>query len=151
MPWLLRDGWFKFFKLMDNDASGRIQYSELVAGVREQLGVTASEMPEAQLQVMIPPPTPTAAHNRSFGWCALIPDLTQWFAPLPSPASSHPLQGLWKALDADTSGYISAGEFLRFVRRGHEALPEHEASNWTLTQVLLPPHTLTLLHPTSTS
>lgn len=92
VPWLLRDGWFKFFKLMDNDASGRIQYAELVAGLRDQLSVTASELPEAQLQA------------------------------------------LWKALDDDKSGWISAGEFLRFVRRGHEALPEHEASNWTLTQ-----------------
>ena len=36
---LLREGWFKFFRLMDDDNSGRIAYRELVSGVREQLNV----------------------------------------------------------------------------------------------------------------
>ena len=39
VPWLLREGWFKFFRLMDDDNSGRIAYRELVSGVREQLNV----------------------------------------------------------------------------------------------------------------
>ena len=94
MPWLLRDGWFKFFKLMDNDASGRIQYSELVAGVREQLGVTASEMPEAQLQVMIPPPPPpphtTPSNTAPLGGVPSSPRLTQWFAPPPHTHTPSP-------------------------------------------------------------
>lgn len=40
------------------------------------------------------------------------------------------LQGLWNALDADSSGFICVGEFLRFVKRGAAGLPEAEASHY---------------------
>ena len=39
------------------------------------------------------------------------------------------LQGLWNALDEDSSGFISAGEFVRFVKRGAAGLPEAAASS----------------------
>ena len=89
---LRHEGWFKFFKLMDDDDSGRIAYAELARGLRQELGLGKKEVADAQLQ------------------------------------------GLWKALDEDASGFISAGEFLRFVKRGSAALPEAEQSQWVKTR-----------------
>ena len=42
----------------------------------------------------------------------------------PSELREEELEGLWRALDADSSGWISAGEFGRFMRRG-EMTAEH--------------------------
>lgn len=68
--------WFKLFKLMDDDGSGRITYDELNAAVRGTLKLDRSALPDAKLQAV------------------------------------------WKALDEDNSGFISAGEFGRLMKRG---------------------------------
>ena len=68
--------WFQIFKVMDDDHSGRISYSELDRGVRDCLKLSRGDLPEERMH------------------------------------------GLWKALDEDASGFISAGEFGRFMRRG---------------------------------
>ena len=68
--------WFKLFKLMDDDGSGRITYDELNACVRTQLRLDKAALPEVKLQAV------------------------------------------WKALDEDDSGFISAGEFGRLMKRG---------------------------------
>ena len=78
-----RFGW----QLLDDDHSGRIAYSELSIGLRQELGMSRKDLPEEELQ------------------------------------------GLWNALDEDSSGFISAGEFVRFVKRGAAGLPEAAASS----------------------
>ena len=105
---LHRDGWMKFFRLMDDDNSGRIAYAELAWGLRTQLGFSKKELPELQLQA------------------------------------------LWKHLDADASGFICAGEFLRFVKRGASALPEQQDSDWIKNQQASGvPSTLAAISPPS--
>jgi Ca2+-binding EF-hand superfamily protein len=81
-------GWFKFFKELDSDHSGRISYEELATGLREQLQLTEEILPEVKIQ------------------------------------------GMWKRLDDDASGFISAGEFIRFSKRGAHTTPAPEESSW---------------------
>ena len=64
------------FKHMDDDESGRIQYTELVNGLRSVLRLSKAEMPESRLR------------------------------------------SLWVHLDYDASGFLTTGEFGRFMRRG---------------------------------
>ena len=73
--------WYKLFKEIDGDGSGRVNFDELVSGLREKLQLPEAELPEPKLQAM------------------------------------------WKRLDEDESGFITAGEFLRFARRGAAAAP----------------------------
>lgn len=75
------NNWYRLFKHMDVDGSGRISFKEFHHMVRHEL-------------------------------CLLKADL-----PLPQ------LQGLWRALDGDDSGFICAGEFGRFMRISAEAAP----------------------------
>ena len=70
--------WFKFFKEIDEDGSGRMMYDELLKMARIHL-----RMPETQV-------------------------------------SDTQLQEVWRALDHDNSGFITAGEFGRFMRLGRE-------------------------------
>ena len=70
--------WYKFFKEIDEDGSGRMMYDELHKMARIHL-----HMPETQV-------------------------------------SDIQLQEVWRALDHDNSGFITAGEFGRFMRLGRE-------------------------------
>lgn len=45
-------GWFKFFRVLDDDGSGRISFDELARGIRDKLGVGASELPEPRLHAL---------------------------------------------------------------------------------------------------
>ena len=90
-PWLLtRLTWrgALAWQLLDDDHSGRIAYSELSMGLRQELGMSRKDLPEEELQA------------------------------------------LWNALDEDSSGFISAGEFVRFVKRGAAGLPEAAVSQY---------------------
>ena len=68
--------WFRLFRFMDNDDSGRISYRELELAVREEPMLSREQLPETKLQ------------------------------------------SLWKALDENASGFLCAGEFGRFMRKG---------------------------------
>tara|TARA_B100000795_G_C22576055_1_gene351925 strand:+ start:72 stop:668 length:597 start_codon:yes stop_codon:yes gene_type:complete len=81
LTWLLTRRGALAWQLLDDDHSGRIAYSELSMGLRQELGMSRKDLPEEELQ------------------------------------------GLWNALDEDSSGFISAGEFVRFVKRGAAGLP----------------------------
>ena len=70
--------WFKFFKEIDEDGSGRMMFDELLKMARVHL-----HLPETQV-------------------------------------SDKQLQEVWRALDVDNSGFITAGEFGRFMRYGRE-------------------------------
>ena len=74
--------WFKLFRHIDDDNTGRITYSELARAVREELQL---------------PPRKGLPDGR--------------------------LQAVWAALDTDGSGYITAGEFGGFMRKGESAVP----------------------------
>ena len=80
--------WFKLFRHMDDDGSGRITYAELSAVVRDELRVSTREVPEAQLRAV------------------------------------------WAAIDADKSGFATAGKFGAFMKRGGRALQEEGAMTW---------------------
>ena len=67
--------WWKLYQHMDKDRSGLISYSEVLDMVREQLGLSPTEMPEVKVQAG------------------------------------------WKAIDTNESGYITCGEFGKFMRR----------------------------------
>ena len=73
--------WFRLFRHMDDDGTGRISYRELEGMVRDELRLSSTDL------------------------------------------SEYSLQSLWRALDTDSSGYISAGEFGRFMRKGEDAVP----------------------------
>ena len=79
--------WYRFFKELDEDSSGRMVYDELHSTARNVL-----RLPESQV-------------------------------------SDKQLQEVWRALDDDNSGYITAGEFGRFMRLGRarcaQCLAEH--------------------------
>ena len=87
--------WYKLYKLIDNDGSGRICFGELVSGLRGML-----QLPEAEL-------------------------------------SEPKLQAMWKRLDEDESGFITAGELLRFARRGAAAVPGPADSQWAKAAVAM--------------
>ena len=72
--------WYRLFRHMDDDGSGRITFSELVDMVRSELRITLDEM------------------------------------------SSSLLKSVWAALDVDSSGFITAGEFGVFMRKGEAHL-----------------------------
>jgi Ca2+-binding EF-hand superfamily protein len=74
--------WFKFYRRVDSDQSGRIDFKEF----RHMLRV------ELQLS--------------------------------PKVMDDHRLKTAWVALDVDSSGYISAGEFGSFMNRGDRVLNE---------------------------
>ena len=80
--------WYKLFKEIDGDGSGRVNFGELASGLREMLQLPEAELPQLKLQAM------------------------------------------WKRLDEDESGFITAGELLRFAKRGAAAAPGPEDSNW---------------------
>ena len=44
--------WFKLFRHMDDDGSGRITYAELSAVIREELRVSTREVPETHLRAV---------------------------------------------------------------------------------------------------
>ena len=67
--------WYKLYAHMDKDRSGLISYNEMLDMVREQLGLTPTEMPDAKVQAG------------------------------------------WKAIDTNESGFITCGEFGKFMRR----------------------------------
>ena len=75
--------WSSFFRIVDEDGSGRISFEELEKYVRGNPHVLPGAMGITQRR---------------------LPD-TRLFA-------------LWLALDVDGSGYIDAGEFGRFMRKG---------------------------------
>ena len=52
----------------------------------------------------------------------------QELAFLPSDISDAELKGIWLALDRDLSGYVSAGEFGQFMRRGADAFSKDKGS-----------------------
>ena len=83
-----RRSWFKLFRHMDDDGSGRITYAELSAVIRDELRVSAREMPEAHLRAV------------------------------------------WAAIDADQSGFATAGKFGMFMKRGGRALVEDASLTW---------------------
>ena len=72
--------WYRMFKHMDDDGSGRITYYELVDMVRNELRIHSDELPDSNLK------------------------------------------SVWAALDNDGSGFITAGEFGNFMRKGEVAL-----------------------------
>ena len=76
--------WFKLFRHMDDDDSGRITYAELAGLVREELKLSPRELPEVSLKAV------------------------------------------WAALDRDGSGFLNAGEFGAFMRRGEREGAEGE-------------------------
>ena len=41
----------------------------------------------------------------------------------PATLADSKLQSLWRALDEDASGFVSAGEFGRFMRKGESSAP----------------------------
>ena len=45
-------GWFRLFKLMDDDGSGRISYHELIGMIREELRLDAHDLPEGRVQAV---------------------------------------------------------------------------------------------------
>ena len=72
--------WYKLFRHIDDDGSGRVSYAELVDLLRNELNVSKKELP---------------------------PDA---------------FKRLWRTMDEDASGFITAGEFGHFMRKG-EAEP----------------------------
>ena len=51
---------------------------------------------------------------------------------LPEAELAEPrLQAMWKRLDGDESGFIGAGELIRFAKRGAAAVPGPPDSTWT--------------------
>lgn len=70
--------WYRIFKQVDTDKSGRITIDEFTEIVRKWLNFSPEKLPMTKLQ------------------------------------------GLWKALDEDSSGWISAGEFGRFMKLGEK-------------------------------
>lgn len=81
--------WYRLFRHMDDDGSGRINFHELVDMVRTELYLKPKEMPEATLK------------------------------------------SLWAALDKDGSGYVAAGEFGTFMRKGEAELRMlHPPTTW---------------------
>ena len=76
--------WYKLFRHMDSDGSGKVTYRELVELVRNEpdgLGIPVEKL------------------------------------------SDGSLMSVWAALDADRSGYITAGEFGKFMRQGEPDQP----------------------------
>ncbi len=90
---------YRLFKHMDLDGSGRVSFKELARMIRDELQLSRADMPHAKLL------------------------------------------GLWRALDKDTSGYICAGEFGRFMNlKGPakaEAANPHVAANERKREVKL--------------
>ena len=83
------DNFFRLFKHVDSDNSGRISYKELLGMIREELLLKPADLPEARVKAV------------------------------------------WKALDADLGGFLTAGEFGAFMRKGERACrPKWEASCW---------------------
>ena len=77
------------FRIMDDDGSGKITYTELADLVRNELQLDERQCPDLRLR------------------------------------------GVWRALDADGSGYLTAGEFGHFMKRGEEKLRQlHPQSTW---------------------
>jgi Ca2+-binding EF-hand superfamily protein len=74
--------WFKFYRRVDSDDSGRIDFKEFRHMLRVELQLSAKAMDDYRLKTA------------------------------------------WVALDVDSSGYISAGEFGSFMRRGERVLNE---------------------------
>jgi Ca2+-binding EF-hand superfamily protein len=74
--------WFKFYRRVDSDDSGRIDFKEFRHMLRVELQLSAKVMDDYRLKTA------------------------------------------WVALDVDSSGYISAGEFGSFMRRGERVLNE---------------------------
>ena len=68
--------WYKLFRHIDDDGSGRVSYAELVDLLRNELNVSKKELP---------------------------PDA---------------FKRLWRTMDEDASGFITAGEFGHFMRKG---------------------------------
>jgi len=75
-----RAAWFKFYRRVDSDGSGRICFAEFSHMLRQELLLQPSDM------------------------------------------SDDALKAAWVALDVDQSGYISAGEFGHFMRKGEHVL-----------------------------
>ncbi len=73
--------WYRLFRRIDLDDSGRISFAELEQMARGELGLGQRLLPDRRLKA------------------------------------------LWKALDEDASGFISAGEFGRFMRHGYNVGP----------------------------
>ena len=44
--------WFKLFKHMDDDGSGRISYKELLGMIREELMLKPADLPEARIKAV---------------------------------------------------------------------------------------------------
>ena len=55
----------------------------------------------------------------------------------PAKASKEELQAAWRAMDADASGYVSAGEFGAFMRKGQgdEAAVGGASTTWRVKLV----------------
>jgi len=73
--------WFKHFKAVDTDGSGRISFDEFREMLRGSLQMSRKELPESRLQQA------------------------------------------WKALDEDESGWVSTGEWGRFMKIGRPPPP----------------------------
>jgi len=72
--------WFKLFRHMDDDGSGKISFAEFSGMIRDELRLLPSDVP-----------------NRT-------------------------LKAVWVALDADSSGLLTSGEFGAFMRKGEAEL-----------------------------
>ena len=85
----LKRSWYRLFKHMDDDDSGKITYQELAEMVRGELELDKKELPEAELRAV------------------------------------------WQSLDDDKSGFLTAGEFGKFMRKGEaELLQQRPQLGW---------------------
>jgi hypothetical protein len=81
MAYFFEPSWYKLFKRVDQDGSGRISLLEFQCLVRDDLQISQQELAE------------------------------------------RILLSLWKVLDDDGSGFVTAGEFGKFMRQGAAADP----------------------------
>ena len=95
--------WIRLFKMVDEDNSGQISFTELVALIRNELGLPPANVPEVLLKSV---------------WIALDTDCRQKIRPLPKQATAPPpLLHLEKPSPPQTShspsSYTTAATFLR--------------------------------------
>ena len=128
-------GWFRLFKRMDDDGSGRVSYAELEELVRHELQLPPSQLPEPALKAVwvaldadVSRPgglEPSESPRRAPA--DLVPiscgsGASDGLAELPrsSRVSAHAL-GHPRPSVAQGSGYITVKEFGQFMRRGEAA------------------------------
>lgn len=105
--------WFRLFSHIDDDKSGRISYKEFIGMVRALESLNLYSWPAQWL------------HSGSHVWWSaacrcdsLLPQAREELKLTPGQMPEQELQAVWRAIDTDCSGWISAGEFGRFMRKG---------------------------------